>query len=83
MRNYGQKKKYHHSFLAWNRRMDTLQAAVLLVKLKHLDRCNKMRQDSAKIYRRELSNLPIILPVVAENRTHVYHQFVIRTKKRR
>lgn len=82
MRNYGQRRKYYHEFLAWNRRMDTLQAAVLLIKLKHLDRWNKMRQDVAEGYRQELSNLPIKLPGVAENRTHVYHQFVIRAKRR-
>lgn len=83
MRNYGQSKKYYHDFFAWNRRLDTLQAAVLLVKLKHLDKWNKMRQDVAESYRQELSSLPIILPMVAENRTHVYYQFVIRSKKRK
>lgn len=83
MRNYGQRKKYYHSFLAWNRRMDTLQAAVLLVKLKHLDKWNKMRQDVAAEYTKNLSGLPVILPKVKENRTHVYHQFVIRVKRRK
>lgn len=82
MRNYGQKEKYHHKFVAWNRRMDTIQAAVLLVKIKYLDRWNKKRQEIAKKYRQRLSGLSIALPVTAPGRTHVYHQFVIRSPKR-
>lgn len=82
MRNYGQRKKYYHSFLAWNRRLDTLQAAVLLVKVKYLDKWNRRRQDVAGEYNRQLSGIFLKLPEVAPGRTHVYHQFVIRTKKR-
>src|SRR3989344_688101 len=48
MRNYGQKKKYYHKFISWNRRMDTLQAAVLLAKLPLLEAWNKRRQEIAQ-----------------------------------
>lgn len=82
MRNYGQKRKYYHKFIAWNRRMDTIQAAVLLVKLKYLDKWNKKRQVIARKYIKGLSGLPIKLPITIADRTHVYHQFVIRSKKR-
>ncbi len=82
MRNYGQKKKYHHSFLGWNRRLDTIQAAVLLVNLKYLDTWNKKRQEKAKIYTKLLKNTPLALPFTEEHNKHVYHLYVVRTKKR-
>ncbi len=47
MRNYGQREKYDHVYLAWNRRLDTIQAAVLRVKLRHLDRWNELRRTIA------------------------------------
>src|SRR5262249_11435793 len=50
MRNYGQRVKYEHVYLAWNRRMDTMQAAVLRVKLRHLDAWNEARRRVASMY---------------------------------
>lgn len=82
MRNYGQRKKYVHEFFSWNRRLDTLQAAILIVKLKHLERWNKKRRAIAKTYKKLLRGLPIELPYELPNVTHVYHLFVIRTKQR-
>lgn len=82
MRNYGQKRKYHHKFLAWNRRMDTIQAAILLVKLRHLKKWNTKRQKIADLYRKHLSGVNIKLPQKPIDRTHVYHQFVIRVNNR-
>jgi dTDP-4-amino-4,6-dideoxygalactose transaminase len=82
LRNYGQRQKYCHVSLAYNRRLDTLQAAVLDVKLRHLDRWNGRRAAIAARYRSLLADLPIQLPVVEPGREHVYHLFVIQTENR-
>ncbi|MFH1613015.1 MAG: DegT/DnrJ/EryC1/StrS family aminotransferase [bacterium] len=81
LRNYGQKKKYHHSIIGFNRRLDTIQAAILRIKLKHLDEWNKLRNQNAKYYNNLLKNL-LIVPEQEKNRDHVFHLYVIRTKKR-
>ncbi|MFH1038059.1 MAG: DegT/DnrJ/EryC1/StrS family aminotransferase [PVC group bacterium] len=82
LRNYGQKEKYDHRFLAFNRRLDTLQAAVLRVKLKHLEQWNEERREIARAYKRQLENLPLVLPAEAPHCRHVYHLFVILTPQR-
>lgn len=82
MRNYGQSKKYHHDFLAWNRRLDALQAAVLRVKLKKLNAWNKKRRDHARLYTKLLVSLPIITPFSPSDVIPVYHLYVIRVEKR-
>lgn len=78
MRNYGQIKKYHHNMLAWNRRLDNIQAAILSVKLKHLKTWNDKRLKNAKFYNRVLKNTPLVLPVIDKNRKHVFHLYVVR-----
>ena len=81
-RNYGQKTKYQHVSLPLNHRLDTMQAAVLRVKLPHLDGWNARRQYLADAYREHLEGLPIrIAPAGAQGR-HVYHLFVIETEHR-
>lgn len=82
MRNYGQKKKYYHQFLAYNRRLDNLQAAILRVKLRHLDQWNNQRIKNAQNYKKYLNGLPLLLPSVQEQVKHVFHLYVIITKKR-
>lgn len=83
LRNYGQREKYHHLFLAYNRRLDTLQAAVLRVKLRKLDEWNASRQSAARAYGELLKEVEnIILPAVADNRSHVYHLYVIQHLRR-
>lgn len=82
IRNYGQTKKYHHDYLAQNSRLDTIQAAILLVKLKYLDKWNKKRLEIAKKYTQLLQNLPLITPSFPKESDHVFHLYVIRTKKR-
>ncbi len=77
--NHGQKVKYHHSMIGCNSRLDTLQAAVLDVKLKYLDEYIASRQSAAEYYINELSAVEgIELPVTADYTTHVYHQFTIK-----
>jgi dTDP-4-amino-4,6-dideoxygalactose transaminase len=81
-RNYGQREKYQHVSLAYNRRLDSLQAAVLEVKLRHLDRWNARRAQIAGLYRELLRELPLQLPAHAADVWHAYHLFVIQVDRR-
>lgn len=82
LRNYGQKVKYLHLFLAGNKRLDNLQAAILRVKLRKLDEWNKRRLINAKLYNYYLQNVPVIMPKIFPGYEHVFHLYVIRTNKR-
>ena len=82
LRNYGQKEKYHHLFIAYNRRLDTLQAAVLRVKLKWLDEWNQARRRNAQLYNELLANTDVVTPVEASYAEHVYHLYVVRIQDR-
>jgi dTDP-4-amino-4,6-dideoxygalactose transaminase len=82
MRNYGQDQKYHHVTMAWNRRLDTIQAAALRVKLQYLDRWNSSRRRLAALYAALLSDLDLVQPVLAPYAEHVYHLYVIRARER-
>jgi dTDP-4-amino-4,6-dideoxygalactose transaminase len=82
LRGHGASKKYFHEFLGWNSRLDELQAAVLLVKLKKIKSFISARQKVAKKYRESLRNLPLDLPFEPKGYEHTYNQFVIRTKLR-
>ena len=82
MRNYGQRKKYDHIYLAWNRRLDTLQAAVLRVKLPHLDSWNEARRKIASLYNQLLTAARLDLPKVAPDSEHVFHLYVVQADQR-
>ena len=82
MRNYGQRKKYDHEHLAWNRRMDTLQAAVLRVKLPHLEAWNDARRRHASVYDELLAGAGVSTPRVAPEREHVFHLYVVESDAR-
>lgn len=82
-RNYGQIKKYHHLIKGSNNRLDTIQAAVLRVKLKYLDKNNQMRRSHAQLYSELLKDSGYILPVEKSDCAHVYHLYVVRVRKRR
>lgn len=84
LKEYGQIKKYHHESLGINSRLDTLQAAVLRIKLKYLDRWNLQRSQLAHYYRKSLSSTSpdILLPAEFEDRRSVFHLYVVRVKKR-
>ena len=82
LRRQGSRKKYQADVLGFNSRLDTLQAAVLAVKLKYLDRWNEERNRAARRYNELLQDLPLKLPFEAKNRSHVYHQYTIRTVHR-
>ena len=82
LRNYGQRQKYDHVHLAWNRRMDTLQAAVLHVKLRHLEDWNRARRRVASLYD-ELLDLPEVRRPFCDPRAeHVYHLYVVEVDNR-
>jgi dTDP-4-amino-4,6-dideoxygalactose transaminase len=83
MRNYGQSQRYHHATLAWNRRLDTMQAAVLRVKLARLDGWNARRREIAARYDKELAGLGLVLPATLSGAEHVYHQYVVQVPDRR
>ena len=85
LRVHGAPRKYYHDWVGMNSRLDTIQAAVLRVKLQHLDAETGGRQKNADTYRMILRgmNLPITLPAPAPYQTrHVYNQFVIRAPRR-
>jgi UDP-2-acetamido-2-deoxy-ribo-hexuluronate aminotransferase len=79
--NHGQKIKYHHDIIGVNSRLDTLQAAILDVKLKHLNDYEQRRNEVANFYDRELGNVSFLeVPERAKNSTHVFHQYTIKTR---
>lgn len=80
--NYGSTKKYVFKYIGRNSRLDEIQAAVLDVKLKHLDDDNQRRKEVAKKYINGITNPAIILPKVDDFDAHAFHIFPIRTKKR-
>lgn len=80
--NYGSRQKYIFKYCGRNSRLDEIQAAVLDVKLKHLDEDIAIRKEVAKYYIEHITNPQIILPVIKNWDAHVFHIFTIRTKKR-
>ena len=92
LRNHGAKPKYFHKIVGGNFRLDTIQAAVLLVKLRHLDIWHKARRENADRYRelfrqtglveRGAVGLPQVTDPTPAIRSHIYNQFVIRSPKR-
>lgn len=80
LRAHGSLKKYHNEILGYNSRLDTLQAALLLVKLNHVDELNRQRKTIAGRYHEALKGLPgITVPEPADG--HVFHQYTIRVKE--
>lgn len=76
IRAHGSKPKYVHHVVGANFRIDTLQAAILRVKLAHLEAWNAARRNNAEYYLNALENIPITLP--QNHREHVWHHFVVR-----
>jgi dTDP-4-amino-4,6-dideoxygalactose transaminase len=81
-RNYGQREKYHHLVQGYNKRLDTLQAAALRVKLKRLDAWNDARRRHAKRYEQLLAGTGVATPSTAAYAEPVWHLYVIRVADR-
>jgi len=82
LRDHGRREKYEHQMIGYNYRLDALQAAILKVKLKYLDKWNEKRKKNASIYNELFKDLDVITPYREEYAKHVYHLYVIRIKGR-
>jgi dTDP-4-amino-4,6-dideoxygalactose transaminase len=77
--NHGQKRRYYHDTVGVNSRLDSVQAALLEVKLRHLDEFSKARQEAAAYYDKALSGIAgLKVPVRQHNSTHVFHQYTLQ-----
>ncbi|PTM56724.1 DegT/DnrJ/EryC1/StrS family aminotransferase [Desmospora activa] len=82
LRVHGSNPKYYHSLIGYNSRLDELQAALLRVKLKYLSQWNQARRKWASLYDHLLTDVPLVRPHAAVNRTHIYHLYVIQAEDR-
>ncbi len=77
--NHGQQTRYYHDIVGCNSRLDSIQAAILNIKLSHLDEYNNARKSVAAFYNKSFSNHPkITIPFVASYSDHVYHQYTLQ-----
>lgn len=82
--NHGQKRKYYHSVVGVNSRLDTIQAAILKIKLKHLDEHLAQRQRIAKLYDKSLKKLDgVVIPKRCPYSTHTFHQYTLKVRNGR
>jgi len=82
LRDHGSRDMYRHAVFGVNGRLDEIQAAILRVKLRHLDRWNQSRREHARLYADVLEGTNVHLPVERPNGKHVYYVYVIRTRNR-
>jgi len=82
LRAHGWKKKYYPEILGYNSRLDELQAAILRVKLRHVDAWNERRRAIARLYTDSLGSLGVVTPVEQPDARHVYHLYTIRASER-
>lgn len=82
LRDYGSDRQYHNIYRGLNCRLDPMQAAILRVKLPHTDSENDLRRRRAAIYDREISNPAVTKPLYADDRSSVWHQYVVRVNDR-
>ena len=81
-RHHGQIRSNVHKFIAYNYRLEELQAAVLRIKLKHLDKWVEMKRRNALLYNEALEDCDAVIPIEKSYNKHVYYVYVIRAKKR-
>lgn len=82
-RNHGSKPKYFHKWVGGNFRLDTMQAAVLMVKLGHLDRWSQMRRENGAKYNKALAGCKQVqTPIIRDHNTTIFNQYVIRAERR-
>ncbi|MEX0602680.1 MAG: DegT/DnrJ/EryC1/StrS family aminotransferase, partial [Bacteroidota bacterium] len=80
--NHGSAIRYEHQILGLNSRLDSLQAAILNVKLKHLDAWHEARRQAASRYNRLFEGAPVGIPSEASTVRHIYHQYTLRVPNR-
>ena len=82
LKNHGSSKRYHHDIIGFNSRLDEIQAAILCIKLKFLNKFLNQRRNIAKVYQEIINNEKIKLPFCNENARHTYNQFTLKVKNR-
>jgi len=82
LRTHGWRRKYYSETIGYNSRLDELQAAILRVKLRHVDSWNDRRREVAQAYGRRLTEFGVIIPSEASYARHVYHLYVVRVQRR-
>jgi dTDP-4-amino-4,6-dideoxygalactose transaminase len=82
MRNHGSEPKYYHEFVGGNFRLDPLQAAVLLVKLPHLNEWSEGRRKNAAYYDKKFKGSPVVTPYISKDCASIFNQYVIRIPSR-
>jgi dTDP-4-amino-4,6-dideoxygalactose transaminase len=81
LRDHGGLEKYQHDLIGYNSRLDSLQAAVLLLKLQYLDDWNRLRWEHAALYNKLFAGVhTIVTPQVAKDNSHVFHLYVVRAR---
>jgi dTDP-4-amino-4,6-dideoxygalactose transaminase len=81
MANHGQNKRYYHAHVGVNSRLDSIQAAILDIKLKHLDAYAEKRREAAAHYDKAFAGMDqLVVPVRQHNSTHVFHQYTLKVK---
>ena len=81
LRNHGSRVRYHHSVIGFNSRLDDIQAAILRVKLKQIDKFNAARRRVAHLYSELLKDV-VVVPYEDGKGTHIYHQYTVLTDRR-
>ena len=82
LRNHGSNRRYYHDIVGFNSRLDEIQAAILRVKLQHIDRFNHLRKNVAAQYNSKINNSRITLPSIVNDCDHVFHQYTILNNNR-
>ncbi len=82
LRVHGSKPKYYHKIVGYNSRLDAVQAAVLSVKLRHLDEWSETRRARARAYDRLFAGSAVATPKVRPGNTHIFHQYTVRVPDR-
>ena len=80
--NYGSDRRYHNIYQGYNCRLDEIQAAMLRVKLRHLEEDNKVRAAIARVYNEQINNPGVKTPVIFESMKQTWHQYVVRAEAR-
>ena len=82
LRNHGSAVRYYHRMLGYNSRLDEIQAAIIRIKLRHIDRFTEGRRNAAGLYRKYIRRIDLTLPRESDDYEHVYHQYTVLSERR-